>query len=158
MMGAGKTTVGLRLARRLNRPYVDSDAQVEAATGRTVREIFEADGEDAFRVHEARALAEAVSCAEPSVVAVAGGAVLDGRNRRLIESAGTVVWLRAPVSVLAGRVRTDDHRPLLGDDPAAAIDRLYEVRQPIYERLADVIIDVDAVAPDGVVEQILGAM
>ena len=95
MMGSGKTTVGRSLAAALGRPLVDSDAQVEARTGRTVREIFESDGEAAYRVLEREALVDALGEAEPSVVAAAGGVVLDAGNRAVLQEAGTVVWLRA---------------------------------------------------------------
>ncbi|HET9444488.1 MAG TPA: shikimate kinase, partial [Acidimicrobiales bacterium] len=96
MMGSGKTTVGRRLARELGWDYLDSDEQVCRRTGRTVREIFEADGEAAFRAEEKRALAEAAGAGRPTVISVAGGAVLDPDNRRILSEAGTVVWLDAP--------------------------------------------------------------
>ena len=154
MMGAGKTTIGRLLAQRLQRRYLDSDAEVEASTGRTVRQIFEADGEAAFRREEARVLGEALA-QEPAVISVAGGAVLSEANRKLVREGGTVVWLRAEVETLARRVGTGDHRPLLGDDPAAALNRLYEVRKPLYEELAEVTVDVDELEPDAVASAIL---
>lgn len=158
MMGAGKSTVGRALAQRLGRPYLDSDEQVERATGRTVPEIFEANGEGAFRAEEKKALAEAATSDGPVVVSVAGGAVLDPDNRRLLREAGTVVWLRAEVDTLAARVGSGEGRPLLSDDPADTLRRLYAERRPLYEELADVVVDVDGITPDEAVERILAAM
>jgi shikimate kinase len=158
MMGAGKTTVGTALAARLGYPYLDSDAEVERHTGRTVPELFAERGEAAFRAEEKRALAEAVTSDGPVVVAVAGGAVLDPDNRARLRQGGTVVWLRAPVATLAQRVGTGQGRPLLNDDPAAALTRLYSVRRPIYAELADVVVDVECLTPEEAVEQIMEAL
>jgi shikimate kinase len=160
MMGSGKTTVGQALARRLGWRYCDSDAQVEAATGRTVREIFEEDGEAAFRAQESLALAEALAAGEQAVVSVAGGAVLDRDNRRRLRQGGTVVWLRARVPTLAARVRAgdDDHRPLLGDDPERVLAELDAGRRPLYEEVADVVVDVDDLTPEQVVARIVEAL
>jgi shikimate kinase len=155
MMGAGKTTVGQRLASRLGWRYIDSDQQVMASTGRSVREIFESDGEPAFRRLESDALRDAMNEAGDAVVGVAGGAVLDAANRALLRTAGVVVWLRARVDVLAARASGGDHRPLLGDDALGAITRLYSERERLYEDLADVVIDVDETSPDDVVAAVL---
>ena len=156
MMGSGKTTVGRGLAAALGRPLVDSDAQVEARTGRTVREIFESDGEAAYRVLEREALVDALAEAEPSVVAAAGGVVLDAGNRAVLQEAGTVVWLRARPEVLARRVSAGrDHRPLLGDDPLAALRRLDAERRPLYEEVADLVVDVDDLSTRQVVTAVL---
>lgn len=157
MMGAGKSTVGRQLAARLSWPYVDSDSDVEARTGKSVPEIFAASGEAAFRAEEAQALQEATTSDGPLVVSVAGGAVLDADNRRRIRQAGLVVWLRAEVTTLARRVGSGHGRPLLGDDPPAALARLYLERRPIYEELADLAIDVDEMRPSEVVDRILSA-
>jgi shikimate kinase len=139
MMGSGKTSVGGLVAERLGRRLLDSDAVIEARTGRTVREIFEADGEAAFRALEAEALREALATPEPAVVAAAGGVVLDEGNRALLraEDGHVVVWLDAEPSVLATRVDDDDHRPLLGDDPEQALARLDRERRPLYQEVAD---------------------
>jgi shikimate kinase len=158
MMGVGKTTVGRMLAQRLGRPYFDSDAQVMRATGKSVPEIFESEGEAAFRAEEKRALREAVSSEAPAVISVAGGAVLDPDNRELLAASGTVVWLRASVETLAARVGQGAGRPLLGDDPGAALARLYPERRPLYEALADVVVDVDDARPVEVVDKILAAL
>jgi len=156
MMGAGKTTTGRRLAARLGYRFLDSDEQVCANTGRTVREIFETDGESAFRAEEKKALGDAAASEEPVVVAVAGGAILDPDNRRLLDEAGQVIWLRAPTTLLARRVHAGkDHRPLLGDDPAAALERLDAVRHPLYATLADVVVDVEGHSPEQVVDEIV---
>lgn len=155
MMGAGKTTVGRALAARLGYRYLDSDYQVEGRTGQTVREIFETRGEAAFRRDEKVALQEALAVEGPLVISVAGGAVLDPDNRERLRRAGLVVWLKAAPRVLAGRVADADHRPLLGDDPLEALTRLYEDRAPRYEEVADVVVDVEALTPEQVVEQVL---
>ena len=158
MMGSGKTSIGRRVADALDRPFVDSDAQIEARTGRTVAEIFREEGEAAFRILEADALSDAVAHTEPSVIAAAGGTVLDPENRRRLGGAGTVVWLRAHPDLLAGRVRSGTHRPLLDDDPAAVLRRLHDERKELYEELADVVVDVDDLTPAQAVECVLAAI
>jgi shikimate kinase len=158
MMGAGKTTTGRELAKRLGWPYVDSDEQVQRNTGRTVPEILEQDGEAAFRAEEKRALAEAATSDGPLVVSVAGGAVLDPDNRKLLQSGGTIVWLRADPTTLARRVGSGAGRPLLEGDVEGNLRRLYDQRRPLYEELADVVIDVDSIPPTAVVDQIVRAL
>ncbi|MBK9178376.1 MAG: shikimate kinase [Acidimicrobiales bacterium] len=154
MMGSGKTTVGARVAERLGWPFVDSDADVEARTGRTVREIFEAEGEAAYRVLESEVLAAALARSEPAVIAAAGGAVLDPANRDRIRAAGVVVWLQADPEVLAARVGGADHRPLLADDPAGTLARLAEARQPLYGAVADVVVGVAGRSVDEIVAEV----
>jgi shikimate kinase len=158
MMGAGKTTVGRVLAERLGWGYCDSDEQVQRRTGLTVPEIFERDGEAAFRSEEKRALAEAIETASPVVVSVAGGAVLDPENRRRLKEAGLVVWLRADPATLAGRVGSGAGRPLLSGDPQAALTKLDEERRPFYEELADVVVDVDRLTPEQAADAVVGAL
>jgi shikimate kinase len=155
MMGSGKTTVGELVASRLGWPYRDSDADVVAATGLTVPEIFEQQGEPAFRAHEAAVLARACAETTPTVISVAGGAVLSADNRRLIESSGTVIWLRAKAETLAARVGDGRGRPLLEDDPARVLATLSAERAARYEEVADLIIDVDDRSPDEVATMVI---
>ena len=158
MMGSGKTTVGRLLAERLGWRHLDSDEQVGRDTGQTVPEIFAQRGEPAFRAAEARALAAAAVMDTPTVVSVAGGAVLDPDNRHVLQHNGVVVWLRARVDTLARRVGDGAGRPLLGDDPAAALRHLYAQRRPVYQELAQVVVDVDGVDARTVAERVLAAL
>ncbi len=144
LMGSGKSTVGRVLAERLGRPLYDSDAMIEERTGRTVREIFAADGEPAFRVLETAALTEALRSEVPCIVAAAGGVVLAEDNRRLLrESGAKVVWLAADPAVLVERVRSGGHRPALDDDPAGTLLRMQHEREALYREVADLVITVD---------------
>jgi shikimate kinase len=157
MMGCGKTTTGALLARRLGWDYRDSDADVEALTGRTVPEIFASDGEAAFRKAEAEVLANACTRERPTVIAVAGGAVLNADNRTLICQCGTVVWLRAEPQRLAERVGDGVGRPLLEGDKSEIMTRLLAERAPYYAEVADAVIDVDPLTPDEVADRVLDA-
>jgi shikimate kinase len=145
MMGAGKTSVGRQLAESLDVPFVDSDEQVEARTGRTVRDIFEHSGEAAFRFEEKEALASALDSRTPSVIAAAGGTVTDAdtrsRLRDLLAEGGHVIWLRATPQLLATRVTSGNHRPLLEDDPEGTLQRLNDERQDLYRSVADIVLD-----------------
>lgn len=156
MMGSGKSTVGRIAAERLGRSLVDTDAVIEATTGRTVRQIFEAEGEPAFRALETQVLRDALAAAEPSVIAAAGGVVLDAENRRLLsESDARVVWLRAEPTLLAERVRSGSHRPALDDDPLGTLNRMAETREALYREVADAIVTVDGRSVFEVVEAVL---
>jgi shikimate kinase len=158
MMGSGKTTVGQEVARRLDRDFLDSDDQVEVRTGRSVREIFETDGEAAFRAFEAAALAVALARLEPAVIAAAGGVVLDPANRRRLQEAGTVVWLRADPALLATRVGSSDHRPLLGHDPLEVLIRLDQERRALYREVADHTVDVGQRPSSAVVDDVVAVV
>jgi shikimate kinase len=158
MMAVGKTSVGRRLAAHRAWEFFDSDRQIEAMTGRTVAEIWRTDGEAEFRRLEAQVLADALASTTPRVIAAAGGTVLDEANRRLIGRHHPVVWLRARPDVLAGRLGTATHRPLLDEDPAGVLHRLDAIRRPFYEEVADVVVDVDDLTPDQVVACIEAAL
>jgi shikimate kinase len=156
MMGVGKSTVGRLVAAELGRPLFDSDEMIEARTGRTVREIWEADGEAAFRVLETDTLLEALAATEPSVIAAAGGVVLREENRAALASSDAhVVWLLADVEVLVERVRNGMHRPLLDDDPETVLRSLCEAREPLYQEVADAIVSVDHRTPTEVARAVL---
>jgi 5-deoxy-5-amino-3-dehydroquinate synthase len=156
MMGVGKTTVGRRVAELLGRPLLDSDQMIESRTGRTVRQIFESDGEQAFRELETAALVDALAEPEPLVIAAAGGVLLRAENRAALErSHAKVVWLRADAAVLAERATRGEHRPLLDGDPVAAMHRLLPEREPLYREAADLIIDTDRLDPDTVAARIV---
>jgi shikimate kinase len=142
LMGVGKSTVGRRLAREMDRPFADLDEQVELAEGCTVPTLFRTRGEAAFRAVEAAVLAELVARPAPLVIAAGGGVVTGEANRRLLAST-FVVWLRASAGFLAGR--TDPaHRPLLaGGDPRERLTRLAADREPLYRAVADATVDVE---------------
>ncbi len=156
MMGVGKTTIGRFVAARLGRELLDSDALIEADNGRTVRQIFAADGEEAFRSIETGVLTRSLAVEEPAVIAAAGGVVLRAENRALLrESGARVVWLRAEPGLLIERVRSGGHRPLLDDDPEAVLRRMAEERDPLYREVADAIVSVDNRSIGEVVEAVL---
>ena len=156
LMGVGKSTVARSLGQRLGRPVVDSDAVIESQTGRTVRQIFEADGEEAFRTLETAALVDALASDVPLVIAAAGGVVLRAENRAALRASGAkVVWLSADVDTLVVRVRNGEHRPALDGDPAGTLRSMYETREPLYREVADVVVSVDGRSVSDVVEAIL---
>lgn len=141
LMGAGKTSVGKALARRLRKDFFDTDQEIERATGVRVPVIFEIEGETGFRAREARVLGELVR-RRNVVLATGGGIVLNQDNRRLLADHGTVVYLRASVEDLWARTRYDKNRPLLRtDDPAAKLAELFTQRDPLYREVAALIVD-----------------
>lgn len=132
LMGAGKTTIGRRLAARLELPFVDADAEIETASGMTVSEIFERFGEAHFRDGERRVIARLIDGA-PKVIATGGGAFIQDETRALILARTVAVWLDADIATLVERVRRRNTRPLLkGRDPGEVLEGLATVRNPIY--------------------------
>lgn len=141
MMGSGKTAIGRALAARLGVPFLDSDAEIEAAADRSIAEIFERDGEDFFRNREAEVISRLLRGA-PAILSTGGGAFMQPRNRDEISRAGLSLWLDVPLETLWERVRHKDTRPLLRtEDPRATLAGLYESRVPVY-RLADLTVPV----------------
>jgi shikimate kinase len=157
LMGAGKTTVGQRCARRLGRPFVDTDDLVATRAGMPISNVFATAGEGRFRQLERRAVADACAAPEPVVIACGGGAVLDPDNRRRLRAAGIVVWLTAIPDVLARRVQADGtHRPLLAESGAVAtLERLAVVRGDAYAATAHVEIDTAGRTVDEVADAVL---
>lgn len=141
MMGAGKTSVGRLLSKRLGKSFLDSDHEIESRTGVKIPVIFELEGEAGFRQRES-AMIEELTALEDIVLATGGGAVLDPRNRQFLRERGTVVYLRAAVADLWNRTRHDKNRPLLQTaDPLARLTQLHALRDPIYQETAHVIVD-----------------
>lgn len=141
LMGAGKTTVGRAVARRLNWLFFDSDLEIEARTGARIPVIFDLEGEQGFRVREARVIDE-LTRRQGIVLATGGGAVLRAENRQALAARGVVVYLRANAHDLWLRTRRDRNRPLLQtEDPERRLQALYEARDPLYREVADFVID-----------------
>ena len=158
MMGAGKTAIGSALARRLDVPFLDSDAEIVKAADRSIAEIFERDGEAFFRQKESQVIARLLK-ARPGVLSTGGGAFLSADNRRMISEAGVSVWLRAELDLLWARVRHKDTRPLLRvPDPYGLLKELYDARVPLYAK-ADLTVDTDQdVSIDEMTERVLRAL
>ena len=141
LMGAGKTSVGRLLARRLGKTFYDCDHEIERATGVKVGVIFEIEGEAGFRSRETKALAELV-LRRNIVLATGGGAVLSAENCRLLADNGVVVYLRAAPADLWSRTRHDKSRPLLKTgDPLARLRELYDERDPLYSAVANIVVE-----------------
>lgn len=157
MMGSGKSSIGQALAERTGWPFVDNDALVQSATGRTARELLATDGESAMRAAESAALRAGAALDPPAIVATAAGTVLDPADRAVIRGSGFVVWLTAPAEVLAARAVGAAHRPWLDDDPVGWFRAAIEERAPLYAGIADLEVDTDAMDPAEGAEAILRA-
>jgi shikimate kinase len=158
MMGAGKTTAGRLMARRLKREFLDTDHEIERRCGVKVPVIFEFEGEAGFRQREAAVIAE-LTAREDVVLATGGGAVLDEANRRHLAARGTVVYLHAPPPALYERVRQDRNRPLLATaDPQARLQELYAVRDPLYREIADIVVDTGRQSVQNLARQLLARL
>jgi shikimate kinase len=157
LMGAGKTTVGRRLSQALAMPFRDADAEIEAAAGRSISDIFEAFGEKAFRVGERRVIARLLD-GPPHVLATGGGAFIDDETRRLINDRAISVWLKADVEVLAKRVARRDTRPLLtGKDPLEVLRAHALARYDVYAQ-ADIVVETGDTAHQAAVDAIIAAL
>ncbi len=156
-MGAGKTTIGRRLAKSLRRKFIDSDQEIERRTGASIALIFDVEGEAGFREREKRIIDE-LSELDDVVLATGGGAVLAEENRKALSERGFVVYLHADIDQLVERTRRDTSRPLLNtDDPAARLRGLIEHRDPLYREVADLIIDTGTLNMQSVLKQIKAA-
>jgi len=149
MMGAGKSSIGRRLATRLGIPFVDADTEIESAAGMAIPEIFEKHGEPYFRAGEARVIARLLDNG-PQVLATGGGAIMDQRTRDLIQIKGISVWLKADLDVLMKRTKRRNDRPL-----AEKIKDLLPAREPVYAQ-ADITVQSRDEPHDTIVDEILG--
>ncbi len=155
LMGAGKTTIGRQLARKLGKRFVDSDHEIEARTGATIPWIFEIEGEASFRRREADMIRE-LSSQDELVLATGGGAVLNPASRALLAERGTVIYLRASIGSILQRTSHDKNRPLLQTaDPRAKLEELLAQRDPLYREIADLVIDTGRPNVQSMVQTIL---
>ncbi len=155
LMGAGKSSVGRLLAKRLGKTFVDCDHELESRTGVRIPVIFEIEGETGFRAREATLIAE-LTARDNIVLATGGGAVLSAENRALLARRGCVVYLRAAVDELWRRTRHDKNRPLLQTgDPRARLAELLAVREPLYEEVAHVVVETGAQSLPALAERII---
>jgi shikimate kinase len=157
MMGAGKSSVGRRLALRLGIPFVDADHEIEKAAGMSISDIFTIRGEPEFRAGEARVILRLLESG-PQVLATGGGAFINPETRAAIAAKGISIWLKADPDVLMKRIKRRQDRPLLRtEDPGATLRKLLEEREPIYEQ-ADLTVQSREVTHDRVVEEVLAAI
>lgn len=154
-MGAGKTTVGRQLAKRLGRVFYDTDHEIVERTGVAIPTIFEIEGEEGFRRREAQTLRE-LTASDNVVLATGGGAVLREENRRCLHDSGWVVYLNVPPLLLFQRTRHDKNRPLLQvANPLARLEELYALRDPLYRETAHLVVDGASLVASGIVNHLL---
>jgi shikimate kinase len=157
MMGAGKSSIGRRVAARLVIPFVDADAEIELAADMTIAEIFAVHGEPYFRAGEARVIARLLERG-PQVLATGGGAFMNAQTRASLKDKAVSVWLKADLDVLTKRLRRRNDRPLLKtEDPVATLTNLLQVRDPIYAT-ADVTVLSRDVTHEVIVDEIIAAV
>ena len=158
LMGAGKTTIGRILARKLGMRFIDSDHEIEARSGASIPWIFEIEGEPSFRRREADVIRE-LTAQQGIVLATGGGAILDAESRAYLKARGTVIYLRANVSNILARTSHDKNRPLLQTaDPRKRIEQLIEQREPLYQQVADVTIDTGRPNVQSMVQTIMNSL
>jgi len=157
MMGAGKSSIGRKLAQRLGLPFVDADSEIERAAGMSISDIFAKHGEAYFRAGEARVIARLLD-GGPQVLATGGGAFMNPQSRETIRAKGVSIWLKADHEVLLKRIKRRNDRPLLKtDDPAETLRRLMQERDPVYAE-ADVVVLSRDVPHDMIIAEIVAAV
>ena len=154
-MGAGKSTIGKRLAQRLQLDFADSDKEIEKRTGASIALIFELEGEQGFRQREASIIDE-LSNMDKIVLATGGGAILSSTNRDLLRQRGTTIYLQTSVEFQLQRTSRDSKRPLLQtENPRKKLEELLAIRDPLYRELADIIVRTDGRHVNAVVSEII---
>ena len=157
MMGAGKSSIGRKLAHRLNLPFVDADAEIERAAGMSISDIFAKHGEPYFRAGEARVIARLLE-GGPQVLATGGGAFMHPQSREAIRAKGISIWLKAEYDVLLKRIKRRSDRPMLKtQDPGETLRRLMQERDPVYAE-ADVIVHSREVPHEIIIAEIISAV
>jgi shikimate kinase len=157
LMGAGKSSIGRRLAQVLGLPFKDADAEIETAAGASIEEIFARDGEAAFRNGERRVIARLLD-GPPQILATGGGAFMDPSTRGLIHECAISVWLRADIETLLVRVGRRNNRPLLKTgDPRAVLIQLIDERYPVYAE-ADITVDTVDGPPEATLAKVIDAL
>lgn len=157
MMGAGKSSIGRKLAQRLNLPFVDADTEIERAAGMSISDIFAKHGETYFRAGEARVIARLLD-GGPQVMATGGGAFMHPQSREAIRDKGISIWLKAEYDVLLKRIKRRSDRPMLKtEDPGETLRRLMQERDPVYAE-ADVIVHSRDVPHEIIIAEIIGAL
>lgn len=157
MMGAGKSTIGASLSKLTGWPYIDNDEVVEQMVGMPTRDLQLQRGVAAMRAAESAAAQQVLTMKAPLIAGAAAGIVLDPAVSEQLHEAAFVVFLRAHIDTLAKRVE-GTYRPWLGADPEATLRKLYEGREPLYEKLAHLVVDVDTATADDVAHQIIDAL
>ena len=157
MMGAGKSTIGRRLSSRLGMPFLDADAEIEAAAGMSIPDIFESRGEPDFRDGEVRVIARLLDSG-PAVLATGGGALMRKETRDRIREQAVSIWLKADAEVVMRRVKRRSDRPLLQTaDPASTVERLIKEREPLYQQ-ADLTVWSRDVPHEKIVDECIHAL
>src|SRR6185437_8526162 len=157
LMGAGKSSIGRRLAQALGLPFVDADSEIESAAGSSIEEIFARDGEAVFRNGERRVIARLLD-SPAQVLATGGGAFMDPETRGLIRERAVSIWLRADLDTLLVRVARRNNRPLLkAGDPRAVLSRLIDERYPVYAE-ADITVDTVDGPPEATLAKVIAAL
>jgi shikimate kinase len=159
LMGSGKTTVGRKLAAEIGWDWRDSDVDIEAATGRTVRELRDEEGVDAMHAREAAALMDALAAPERNVISAAASVVDVPECRTALAAPDVaVIWLRAAPAVLAKRFSAQNHRPAYGDSPETFLAEQAARREPFLRGLGGIVIDVDTITPDEAVARAIDGL
>lgn len=155
-MGSGKTTIGMKLAHAMNYDFMDTDQYIESQSGKSIKDIFSSEGEEAFRILETSSLAELNQSLHHCILSTGGGMPLRKENAELLRQIGMVVLLKASKEVTYERLKGDKTRPLLaGENPMQNIEELLNKRMPIYEKVADVVVSTDQRTYYSIVNEIL---